>query len=124
MNPCDPMAETHTASTNDGFIVRWLKLSGCRNVQIFGRLHTVLCNVPLFMLPGVQLQIKLTKAQPIFYLMNKTADSKSTLKFLHPYPTVKRVQLNPLTLSAHDKALTKWALALYNITRVTSRLTF
>ena len=94
MNPCDPMAETHTVSTNDGFIARWSRLSGSRDVQLFGRLHTDFCNVPLFMLPGVQLQIRLAKALPSFYLMNKTADSKTTFKFLVTYLMVRRVQSN------------------------------
>ena len=51
MNPSVPMAETRTAATNEGFIARWSKLSGSRDVQLFGRLHTV----PLFLLPRVQL---------------------------------------------------------------------
>jgi len=112
------MAETHTSSTNDGFIARWSRLSGSRDVQIFGRLHTDLCNVPLFLLPRVQQHIKLAKARPSFYLMNKTADSKTTFKFLDAYLMVRRVQPNPLILSAHERALIEGALARYNITRV------
>jgi len=78
MNPCDPMADTHTASKNEVFIARWSRLSASRDVQLFGRLHTDSCKVPLFMLPGVKLQIKLTKARPRFYLMKKADDSKNT----------------------------------------------
>ena len=70
MQPCDPTAEMHTYTNNDGFIARWSKLSVSRDVQLFGRLHTDLCNLPLFLLPRVPLQIKLTKARPSFYLMN------------------------------------------------------
>jgi hypothetical protein len=50
--------------------------------------------------------------------MNKTADSKTTFKFLGAYLMVRRVQPNPLILSAHEKALTKGALSRYNVTRV------
>ena len=57
MNPCDPMAEAHTTSTNNVFIALRSRLSGNKDVQQFGRLHTDMCNVPLFMLFGVQLQI-------------------------------------------------------------------
>jgi hypothetical protein len=71
MQPRDPTAETHTSAINNGFIARWSRLSGSRDVQLLGRLHTDLCNVPLFLLPRVPLQIKLTKARPSFYLMNK-----------------------------------------------------
>ena len=118
MNQCDPMTETHIASTNDKFIARLSRLSGSRDVQLFGRLHTGLCNEPLFMLPGMQLQIKLTKARPSFYLMNKTSDSKTNFKFLDAYLLVRRVQPNTLIFSAHEKKLTKRALARYNITTV------
>jgi len=37
------------------------------------------------MLTGVQLQIKFTKARMSYYLMNKTADTKTTYKFLNAY---------------------------------------
>ena len=56
MKPSDPTAETHTSATNDGFIARWSRLSGSRDVQLFGRLHTDLCNVLLFLLPRVSLR--------------------------------------------------------------------
>ena len=85
MNSCESMAETQTSVTDDGFIARWARLSGNRDVQLFGRLHADLCNVPLFLLPKVQLQIKLTKARQSFYLMKKTADTKIIFKFLDAY---------------------------------------
>ena len=84
MQPCDPTAETNTSATNDGFIDRWYRLSGSRDVQLFGRPHTDLCNFPLFLLPKVLLQIKLTKARPSFYLMNKSADKKPLSNFWMP----------------------------------------
>jgi len=62
---------------------------GCK---LFGRLHTDLSNVPLFLLPKVKLQIKLTKTIPSFYVMKKTADTKTTFKFLDAYLMVRRVQ--------------------------------
>ena len=77
-----------------------------------------MCIVPLFLLPNVQLQIKLPKARPSFYLMNKTADMKTNFKFLDDYLMVKRVQPNPLILSAHERAQAEEALARYNMTRV------
>ena len=85
-------------------------------VQIFGRLHIHLCNVLLFLVPKVQLQIKVTKARPSFYLMNKTADTKTTFTFLVTYLMVRRVQTNPLILSANETTLENGALARYNMT--------
>ena len=82
MNTCDLMAETHTVSTNDVYISGWSGLNATRDVQIFVRLHTNLCNAPLFMLHGVHLQIKLATGRLSFYLMNRTTDSKKNFKFL------------------------------------------
>ena len=104
MNSCDNMAETHTSATNAGFIARWWRLNGSRDVQLFVRLHTHLCNVQLFLLPREHLQIKLTKAREI-YLMNKTADRKANLKFLDAYLMVRSVQPNTLIPSPHITAL-------------------
>ena len=75
MNTCDPMSDTNTTSTHEVFIASWSMVTGSSDVQLFGQLHTDLSNVPLFVLPGVKLQIELTKDRPSFYLMNKTADS-------------------------------------------------
>jgi len=38
--------------------------------------------VPKFLLPGANPHIKLSKARSSLYLMNATADSKTTFKFL------------------------------------------
>ena len=100
MEPYDATAETHTSATNDGFIAHWSRLSGSRNVQLFWRLHTDLCNVPLFLLPGVPLQIKLKKDRPSFYLMNKSANTKTSFKFLNAYQLFTRVQPKPPILEA------------------------
>jgi pyruvate-formate lyase len=50
--------------------------------------------------------------------MNKSADTKTTFKFLDAYLLVRRVQPNALILVAQEKALESWSLALYNMTRV------
>jgi len=46
MQPSDPSAETLTAKTNREFITRWNKLSASKEVHLFGRLHSEICNVP------------------------------------------------------------------------------
>ena len=107
MEPCDPTAETHTSATNDGFIARFSRLSFSSDVLIFGRLHTDLCHVHLFLLLKVHLQIKLINARPSFYLINKIANRKTTFKLLVAYLIVRRVQPNPLILSAQETALNR-----------------
>ena len=118
MQPSDRTAKTHTSATSDRYITRWSRLRCRRDVQLLGRLHTVLFNVFLFLLPRVPLQKKLTKARPTFYLMNRSADTKTTLKFLEVYLLIRRVQPNPAILETQEKALEKGALAWYNMTRV------
>ena len=81
MQPNDLKAETHTSATNDGFIVRRNRQSGSRDVQLLELLHTNLCNVPIFLLTRLPLQIKLTKARPSFYLMKKVLIRKPLSNF-------------------------------------------
>jgi len=92
MQPVDPSDENLTAMTNREFILRWNRISAHKEVQIFGRLHSDICNVPLYLLPGVRLQIRLNKARPSFYLMNNSVDTKTAFKFLDAQLLVRRVR--------------------------------
>ena len=60
---------------------------------------------------------RIDKARPNFYVMNKTADWKTTFKFLGANLMVRRVQPNTVILSAHDRELHQGALARHKITR-------
>jgi len=66
MMPCDPTTAIVTAVTNRGFIIPWHRLSSSKELQIFGRLHSDLFNVPLVLPPRLSLQLRLTKARPSF----------------------------------------------------------
>jgi len=90
MQPSDPSAENRTAKSNRGFITRWKRLSANREVQR----HSHICNVNLYLLPGVRLQIPLTKGRHSFYLMNKSVDSKTVFKFLDAQLLVRRIRPN------------------------------
>ena len=83
MLPCDPTTANVTAMTNRGFITRE-KLCASKELQLYGRLHTDLFNVPLVLLPVVSLQIRLMKARPSFYTISKEVDSKTTSNFWTP----------------------------------------
>jgi len=118
MQPSDHSAKTLTATSKRGFITRWNRLSASGKVQLFRRLHSDVCNVLLYLLPDVRLQIQLTNAPPSFCLINKSVDSKTVFKFLDPQLLVRRVRPNPATLLAHNSTLIKGSLARYNLTRV------
>ena len=109
---------TKAESTNKVFIDRWDRIKQSKELQLLGRLHSDICNVILYLLPGVKLQIKLTKAGRAFYLMNTKADSTTHFKFLEAYLVVNRIRANPSYLRAHNTTLAKGGLAIYNQTRV------
>ena len=115
MLPYDPMADD---PLNKGFVTRWNKIKRSKEVQLYGRLHSDICNVPRFLPPGVQIQVRLSKAKPTFYLMNKDADSKPVVfKFHDAQLVVNRVRPSPSILSAHEEALSS-VNAIYNMTRI------
>ena len=114
MLPCDI---TKAESTNTGFIDRWNRQKQSKETEMCGRIHSDVCNVPKFLLPGIKLQIKFTKAKSSFYLTSIAADSKTTFKFLDAQLLVRRIKANPKIPIAHEKLL-KTELALYNMTRV------
>ena len=96
MLPCDPSsADITAAATNVGFTTRRDKIKQSKEIQLYRRLHSDVCNVPNFLLSGVNLHIKLTKARSSFYLMNVTADSKTTFKFKDAKLFVKLSDLSP-----------------------------
>jgi hypothetical protein len=70
------------------------------------------------LIPGVGLQIRLTKAKQNFFLMHKDAASKTVFKFLDAKLLVTRVKPSPTQLIAHNTTLSKGFSALYNITSV------
>jgi len=115
---CDPTTAIVTAVTNRGFITRWDRLSASKGLQLFGSLHSDLFNDPLFLLPGVSLRIRLTKARPSLYMMSMEAASNTTFKFLDAQLLVKLVKPDPVTPMAHIARMNTGALARYNMTRV------
>jgi len=50
MMPCDP---TKAESTNTGFIDRWNRQKRSEEIEMYGRIHSDICNVPKFLLPGI-----------------------------------------------------------------------
>ena len=92
LQACDP---TTTEPTNTVFVARWNRIKENKEVQLISRLHSDICNVIPYLLPGVKLQIKLTKGKRPFYLMSTKADSTTKFKFLEAYLIVNRIRPNP-----------------------------
>jgi hypothetical protein len=87
-------------------------------VERYGRLHSDICNVQQFLLSGVRLHVKLTKAKKDFYLMNANADSKTIFMFLDAEQIVRRIRPSPKIALAQNEALSKGFFGRYNLTRV------
>ena len=83
-----------------------------------GRLHTDICNVPTHLLPGIRMQVKLTKAKRKIYVHSKEADCTLVFKILEAQPFVKRIRPNNAYLIAHNTVLQAGAIAKNNMTRV------
>jgi hypothetical protein len=88
---------------------------------MYRRIQSDLCNVPRFLLPGVRLQIKFTKAKLSFYLMNTKADPTNVSKFLDDKLYVRRVRAHPSILLAHNDTM-KTNLAYYDMTSVALKI--
>jgi len=58
----------HAELSNTGFCARWNHVKKSQEVQMHGRLHADICNVPQLLITDVKIQIKLTKAKHEFYL--------------------------------------------------------
>jgi len=111
---CTKPAET----TNGGFVTRWNKMKESQLIEMYGRIHSDICNVPLYLLPGVKIQMKLIKARPAFYLLSNKADSKVTFRCKKARLFFKRIHPNSAILVAHNETLIKGFPARYNFTRV------
>jgi len=61
--PCDPKAAD---AKNKEYITRWNKIKLSKDIQIYGGIHSNICNITLYLIPGVLMQIKLKKAKPSF----------------------------------------------------------
>ena len=92
-----------TETNNGGFVQRWNRMKN-QTIEMYGRIHSDICNVPLYLLSGVKIQIKLTKAKRAFFLSN-IADSKVIFQFEEARLYVKRIRLNPTMLAFHNEAL-------------------
>jgi len=89
-------------------------------IELYGRLNADISNVSQFLISGVRVQIKLTKAKDDFFLKNSHADTKTkaTFKFLDAELIVRRIRPSPKISVDHKQALSKGHLAKYNVTRV------
>jgi hypothetical protein len=64
-----------------GFVDRRNRDKQSKEVEMYGRIHSDLFNVPQLMRPGVQLQISLYISEKNFYVLASKEDTTETFKF-------------------------------------------
>lgn len=105
-------------ASNLGWKERFQRSKKSKEIVLIGKLHGDLFNVSKLLLPGVKMQIRLTKSKREFYLMSEKDDSKAIFKFLDAALYVRKVKACPTIMLAHVKTLEKGHNAHYPITRV------
>ena len=113
----DPTAAV-TPSTSTAYIARCDILRQSKEIGMVRRLQTDICNVPTHLLPGVRMQIKLTKEKRDIYVRSIEDTSTAVFKILDAQLLVKRVRPNPAYLISHNTALQAGAIARKNMTCV------
>lgn len=101
-------------STNKGYIKRKELTKGEQMIEMYGNLHCDIFNQDKFMINGVDIGVKLTKAKNEFHLFGK---NKSHIQIIDANLFVRKVKINPSILIAHTRALSITP-AKYPITRV------
>jgi len=121
MLPCDP-TKTYDDTTSTGFIDRWNRQKQIKVIDMYARVHSDICILPKFIIPGVRIKIKITKAEQDICLVSGTPDSK-TIRFLSARLYVRRVRANPIIMVALNNTLNT-SPAIYNLTVELKTFTF
>lgn len=104
---------------NAGFKFRREFTKDNKEAELFGPLHCDLFNVDKYLVNGVEMMIKLQRANQHFHVMG-TADAAGVFGITDAVLFVRKVKIAPPTLLAHHKVLNS-ASAKYPISRVDIR---
>jgi hypothetical protein len=102
-------------ATNPGYVKRQTFTDASRTVDLVGNIHSDLFNQDRLMLNGVDLKVKFVRSSDAYNLISAIPGVKSTIT--EATLSVRKVQVNPSILLAHNRILEK-TTAKYPITRV------
>jgi hypothetical protein len=111
----DKAGSMDSVVNNTGYIKRQTFTNNSRIVDLSGNIHADLFNQDRLMLNGVDLKVKLIRSKDAFSLMSAIPGVKSSIT--EASLSVRKVQVNPSILLAHNRILEK-TNAKYPITRV------
>ena len=103
---------------NTSFCARCNHVKKSQEVQMYGRLHADICNVPQLLITGLKVLINLTKAKPELYFLSSKENGKVYFKILEALSYVKRFRPTSSILTSHNEALLAGYPIRYNITRI------
>ncbi|XP_037034262.1 uncharacterized protein F54H12.2-like [Bradysia coprophila] len=106
-------------NANVGFTARRELTRHNQDVELYGPLHCDLFNVDKYLINGVEMTIKMNRANQLFHIMG-TANSVGLFELKDAVLFVRKVKIAPGTLLAHHKVLNT-ATAKYPINRVDIR---
>jgi hypothetical protein len=101
-------------STNRGYQTRWKLTNKSAEIEMYGRVHGDLFNVPQLVLPGVQLQIK---SKSDFYVLSTKTEKGAVFRCIDATLHMRHLKPSLTIQLAHAKALEK-VNARYDMTRV------
>ena len=108
-------ADPESDAVNTGYDARKQMINKSRRFELIGRLHVDLFMQDRYLIPGVDVTIKLIRSQPQFHLM---ADTDSyVVKIESATLMSRRVQINPAIALQHEKLLNDGHLLKYPVRR-------
>ena len=102
--------------SNPGLIARYNRLKASAPIQLSGRPHVDIFQQERYLISGVRMDVKLSRANRNFYLMSPDA-SAAKLVIMDATLHIRRVRINPTIALAHSKTLDQGKNAMYPIRR-------
>lgn len=100
---------------NPGMSARKARAAESKTIDMFGKLHTDLGGCNRYIIPGVDIKIRLVPSKAAFHIISN-GDNVYKTTITHASLFVRRVKVNPAVFLAHEKALTR-GTAKYPIKR-------
>jgi hypothetical protein len=108
---------------NAGFNQRSDMLKNSKVVELYGRLHVDLFNVPQLMLSSVSLRVKLNRSSPEFYMLSTKTAPTGKIKILDATLFVKQVELSPAKALDIERQLARHPSTFHLNTNVVKDIT-
>ena len=107
---------------NEGLNRRYAFTEGGNTVDLAGRLHASVFNQDRLLINGVEVKVKLTRAQPEFCLMSSVTNPTFKVKIVDAVWKVRKVQVSSDLMLEHARALSRKVNIRYPITRIECKM--